>query len=135
MGVPIGMPDGVAVVRAYLAEALAARGDTVEVGTRVPNPRPPRFVRLERVGGTRVDLITDRPRIDVQCWGASEEDAADLATVVRALLLAIPGWRGSAVAYDVVEVGGPNTQPDPASGHDRVLFAVEVSLRGKRLAP
>ncbi|MEW1867044.1 hypothetical protein AB0420_02400 [Streptomyces caelestis] len=129
------MPDGVAVVRAYLLEALAARGIDVPVRTRVPSPRPPRFVRLERIGGTRVDLITDRPRIDVQCWGESEEDANDLATVVRALVLAIPGWRGTAVAYDVAEVGGPNTMPDPESGQDRVVIAVEVSLRGRPLDP
>lgn len=132
MGAPVGMPDGVAVVRAYLAEALAARGESARVVTRVPSPRPTRFVRLERVGGTRADRITDRPRIDVQCWGASDEDAHDLQQLVRALLFAMPGWRG-AVAYDVVEVGGPNTLPDPASGQPREVFAVEVSLRGRAL--
>ena len=134
MGVPIGYPDGVAVVRAYLREALVGRGDDVPVGTRVPSPRPARFVRLERVGGTRLDVVTDRPRIDVHCWGDSEESAADLAALARALLFAMPGWRG-AVAYDVAEVGGPNTLPDPDSEQPRVVFAVEVSLRGARLAP
>ncbi|CAL9592264.1 hypothetical protein SUDANB1_05249 [Streptomyces sp. enrichment culture] len=132
MAAPIGFPDGVAVVRAYLREQLVARGTDVPVGTRVPEQRPPRFVRLERVGGMRVDLVTDRPRIDVQCWGDSEESAHDLAQLARALLLAMPGWRG-AVAYDVAEVGGPNTLPDPASGQPRVVFAVEVSLRGRAL--
>ncbi|MFF3190557.1 hypothetical protein [Streptomyces misionensis] len=134
MVAPVGFPDGVAVVRAYLREALVARGDDVSVGTRVPSPRPPRFVTLERVGGTRLDVVTDRPQIDVQCWGASEEDAADLASLARSLLFAMPGWRG-AVAYNVVEIGGPNTLPDPDSGQDRVAFAVEVSLRGSLLAP
>lgn len=131
---PIGFPDGVAVVRAYLRDALAARGETAPVGTRVPNPRPSRFIRLERVGGTRLDVITDRPRIDVQCWAEDEEAAADLAKLARALLFAMPGWRG-ATAYDVAEVAGPNTLPDPESGQPRVVFAVEVSLRGARLAP
>ncbi|MGW1587321.1 hypothetical protein [Streptomyces sp. NPDC002386] len=134
MGAPVGYPDGVAVVRAYLHEALAARGDEVPVGTRVPSPRPARFVRLERVGGTRLDRITDRPRIDVHCWGDSDEAATDLAIVARALLFAMPGWRG-AVAYDVADVGGPNDLPDADSGQPRVVFAVEVSLRGRALAP
>ncbi|MFF9088652.1 hypothetical protein ACF1BE_19910 [Streptomyces sp. NPDC014991] len=134
MGAPVGFPDAVALVRAYLRDALVARGADVPVGTRVPSPRPARFVRLERVGGTRLDLVTDRPRLDVHCWGDSEESAADLAALVRALLFAMPGWRG-AVAYDVVEVGGPNTLPDPESQQPRVAFAVEVSLRGTRLAP
>jgi len=131
---PVEFPDGVAVVRAYLREQLVARGTDVPVGTRVPSPRPARFVRLERIGGTRVDRITDRPRIDVHCWGDSEESAHDLAQLTRALLLAMPGWRGVA-AYDVAEVGGPNTLPDPASGQPRVAFAAEVSLRGRPLAP
>ncbi|MCX4606991.1 hypothetical protein [Streptomyces mirabilis] len=123
-----------AIVRAYLRDALVDRGTDVPVGTRVPDPRPARFIRLERVGGARLDLITDRPRIDVHCWGDSEEAATDLAGLARALLLAMPGWRGVA-AYDVAEVGGPNTLPDPESEQPRVAFAVEVSLRGARLAP
>lgn len=132
MGAPIGFPDGVAVVRAYLREALVDRGEDVPVGTRVPSPRPARFVRLERVGGTRLDLVTDRPRIDVHCWAVDDDSAIDLAQLARALLFAMPGWRG-AVAYDVSEVGGPNTLPDPTSEQPRVVFAVEVSLRGKAL--
>lgn len=134
MGGPIGFPDGVAVVRAYLRDALVARGEDVPVGARVPNPRPARFVRLERIGGTRLDLVTDRPRIDVHCWASTEAAAMDLAQLARALLFAMPGWRG-AVAYDVAEVGGPNTLPDPESEQPRVVFAVEVSLRGRTLAP
>ena len=134
MGAPIGFPDGVAVVRAYLRDALVDRGEDVPVGTRVPSPRPARFIRLERIGGIRVDVVTDRPRIDVHCWGDSEESAHDLAQLARALLLAMPGWRGVA-AYDVGEVGGPNTLPDAESGQPRVVFAVEVSLRGRPLDP
>ncbi|MGW2742374.1 hypothetical protein [Streptomyces sp. NPDC001450] len=134
MGAPVGFPDSVAVVRAYLRDVLVDGGYDVPVGTRVPNPRPPRFIRLERIGGTRLDRITDRPRIDVHCWGESEEAANDLAGRARALLLAMPGWRG-VVAYDVAEVGGPSNLPDPESGQDRIAFAVEVSLRGARLAP
>lgn len=134
MAAPIGFPDGVAVVRAYLRDALVERGVDVPVVTRVPSPRPARFVRLERVGGARLDLVTDRPRIDVHCWGDTEEAVADLVQVVRALVLAIPGYRGVA-AYDVAEVGGPNTAPDPVSEQERASFAVEVSLRGRTLAP
>lgn len=134
MGAPVEFPDGVDVVRRYLREALVARGLDVPVRTRVPDPRPPLFVRIERVGGSRLDRVTDRPRLDVACWGPDEGAVADLVKVVRALVLAIPGWRG-AVAYDVAEVGGPNSAPDPVSGQERSSFAVEVSLRGTRLAP
>lgn len=133
MGGPIEFPDAVDVVRSYLQAALTASGLVVPVRTRVPDPRPPLFVRIERIGGSRLDRITDRPRIDVECWGPDEGAVADLVRVVRALVFAIPGWRG-AVAYDVVDVGGPNSSPDPVSGQERSSFAVEVSLRGKSLA-
>ncbi|MEU2740220.1 hypothetical protein ABZ656_33905 [Streptomyces sp. NPDC007095] len=133
MAAPVEFPDGVDVVRRYLAESFAARGDVLDVVTRVPNPRPDRFIRIERVGGSRIDRVTDRPRLDIHCWALDEESAADLVKVARALAFAIPGWRG-AVAYDVAEVGGPNTAPDPVSGQERASFAVEVSLRGKALA-
>ncbi|MEV5911064.1 hypothetical protein AB0M00_19450 [Streptomyces chartreusis] len=134
MPAPIEFVDAVDVVRRYLRDSLAARGDDVKVVTRVPSPRPPRFIRIERVGGSRLDLITDRPRLDIHCWGPDETAATDLAKVARALVLAIPGWRYVAAAYDVAEVGGPNTAPDPVSGQERASFAVEVSLRGKALA-
>ncbi|MGW2708074.1 hypothetical protein ACWC4J_03625 [Streptomyces sp. NPDC001356] len=133
MGAPILFPDGVAVVRAYLRDALVARGEDVPVRTQVPNPRPARLVRLERVGGARLDIVTDRPRIDVECWAGDEGALVDLYSLVRGLVFAMPGYRG-VVAYDVVEVGGPNTAPDPESGQPRAAFAVEVSLRGRALA-
>lgn len=133
MAAPVEFPDAVDVVRGYLREALLARGLDIPVRTRVPDPRPAQFVRIERVGGDRLDRITDRPRLDFACWGPDEGAVADLVKVVRALVFAIPGWRG-VVAYDVVGVGGPNTAPDPVSGQERSSFAVEVSLRGKALA-
>ncbi|SFK73049.1 hypothetical protein [Streptomyces pini] len=134
MGAPVGFPDAVQLVAAYLREQLAERGDPVPVVSRVPSPRPAQFVRVERVGGTQLDRITDRPRLDIACWAPDEGAAADLVQVVRALVHAIPGWRGAA-AYDVVEMGGPNLSPDPESGVPRYLFAVEVALRGRTLAP
>lgn len=134
MGAPVEFPDAVDVVRTYLSGALAARGTPVQVVTRVPESRPARFIRIERVGGTQLDRVTDRPRLAFEVWAPSEEEAADLTKVARALVFAIPGWRG-AVAYGVVDVGGPNTAPDPVSGQERGTFAVEVSLRGKALAP
>ncbi|MFI8853684.1 hypothetical protein ACIGW3_26310 [Streptomyces sp. NPDC053499] len=131
---PIAFPDGVAVVIDYLRSRLADHGWPVPVGTRVPDPRPPSFVRLERVGGTRRDLVTDGPRLTVECWGPTEEAAADLATVARALVFALPGWRGAAV-YAVADVGGPNTSPDPVSDQPRVVFSVEAEMRGAALTP
>ncbi|MFI7239666.1 hypothetical protein [Streptomyces cyaneofuscatus] len=76
--------------------------------------------------------MTDRPRLDVHCWGATEDEAADLVRVVRALAFAAPGWRGS-VIYDVAEVGGPNLLTDRETSLPKYAHAVEVSIRGVRL--
>ncbi|BDH04904.1 hypothetical protein [Streptomyces seoulensis] len=132
-GKPVEFPDAVEVMCRYLRAALAAAGLDVRVGTRVPDPRPALFVRVRRVGGSRIDRITDRPRYDIECWGPDEEQLADLVKVTRALVFAMPGWRGVA-AYDVADVGGPTPSPDPVSGQDRAAFAVEVSLRGRALS-
>ena len=126
--------DATAVYTRYLREQMLARGDTATVGTRVPSPRPARLVRVERIGGARLDRITDRPRLDIHCWAPTEEAASDLVQLVRALTFGMPGWRG-AVVYDVAEVGGPNLLPDPETDTPRYAFAVEVSIRGTELAP
>ncbi|KKZ74021.1 hypothetical protein VO63_09950 [Streptomyces showdoensis] len=124
------MPDAVAVVTGYLRTALAAAGEPVSVVSRIPSPRPDRFVRVERVGGTRATPVSDRPRLDVHAWAETEAAAADLAELVRALVHAIPGVRGGVTVYTVREVGGPQWLPDDVSGSPRYAFAVEVHMRG-----
>lgn len=88
------MPDAVAVVTAYLRDALTAHGQLVPVVSRVPSPRPPTFVRVRRLGGVQQTPVSDRPRLDVHCWAESESAAHDLAALCRALLGDIPGVRG-----------------------------------------
>ncbi|GGX01914.1 hypothetical protein [Streptomyces chryseus] len=133
MADPIGFPDSVEIYSRYVRETMANRGDPVHVGAKVPSPRPARFVRVQRIGGARLDRVTDRPRLDVHCWGTTEAQAWDLVKVVRALTFVMPGWRG-VVAYDVNEVGGPNLLEDAATSLPRYAFAVDVSLRGTSLA-
>lgn len=127
------MPDAVAVVTGYLRAALAVAGEPVPVVSRVPSPRPARFVRVERVGGMRQTVVSDRPRLDIHAWAETEAAAADLAELVRALVHAIPGVRGGVPVYTVREVGGPQWLPDPESGCPRYAFAVEIHMRGRVL--
>jgi hypothetical protein len=122
-------PDAVLVTIEYLRSVLP---DLTTV-SRVPNPRPAEFVRIERLGGTRRNLILDRPRIDVECWSDSEGAAADLAGIVRPYMLAMAGKRGDTTVYNVAEVSGPMWLPDSVSGQPRYSFAVEFSTRGTEL--
>jgi hypothetical protein len=130
MGKPvIVFPDAVLVTIQYLRSVLTG----VTVVSRIPDPRPSEFVRIERLGGIRRNLILDRPRIDVECWSKSEEGAADLAGIVRAYTLAMAGKRSATTVYDVREVSGPMWLPDDVSGQPRYSFAVEFSTRGTEM--
>lgn len=129
----IVMPDSVAVVVGYLGAALAAFGEPVPVVSRIPSPRPPSFVRVERIGGARQTVVSDRPRLDVHCWAETESAAHDLAAHVRAHLGAIPGVRDGVTVYGINEVGGPMWLPDTESSQPRYAFAVEIHMRGSVL--
>ncbi len=124
------MPDAVAVVAGYLRGALKSAGRSVPVVSRVPNPRPPAFVRVQRIGGTQQTPVSDRPRLDIHCWAESEAAAHDLAALTRALLGALPGVRDGVTVYQVKEVGGPMWLPDPDTSSPRYAFAVEAHIRG-----
>jgi hypothetical protein len=129
---PVAMPDAVAVVADYLRSRLTARGITAPVGSRVPSPRPARFVRVERIGGPQSSPVTDRPRLDVHCWGADEGDAHDLMQVCRALLGAARGPYGGTVLARPA-TGGPQYLPDRETGQSRYAFTFDVTMRGTAL--
>ncbi|WP_225987200.1 hypothetical protein [Streptomyces spectabilis] len=127
------MPDAVAVVTGYLRGALKAHGQPVPVVSRIPTPRPPAFVRVQRIGGTQQTPVSDRPRLDIHCWAESESAAHDLAALSRALLGDIPGVRGGVTVYRLSEVGGPMWLPDDKTSAARFAFAVEIHMRGRAL--
>ncbi|WAL73110.1 hypothetical protein OU787_17315 [Kitasatospora sp. YST-16] len=129
----IVMPDAVAVVTSYLRSALASRGSAVPVVSRVPPTRPPSFVRVERVGGLRATPVTDRARLDVQCWAPTEAAAHDLAALARALLDDLPGVRDGVTVYRVSEASSPMWLPDELTSTPRFAFAVEADMRGRAL--
>ena len=124
-------PDAALTVVTYLAAELADRSDTAVVRTRVPDVRPDRFVRVERLGGVRTNLVTDSAVVTVECWAATEADAAELAQLVRALIFASEGTtQGGAAVYNVTEVGGLAHLPDPDTEHQRYVFTAQIGLRG-----
>ncbi|MER5862203.1 hypothetical protein [Kitasatospora sp. NPDC002040] len=127
------MPDAVAVVTGYLRAALSAAGRPVPVVSRIPMARPPEFVRVERVGGTRATVVSDRPRLDIHAWAATESEAHDLAALVRALMDSIPGVRDEVTVYRITEVGGLQWLPDSETSSPRYAFAVEIHMRGRVL--
>lgn len=129
----VAFADAVSVVIEHLSAMLPG----VPVASRVPATRDvtfPTFVRVERLGGTRNTIVTDRPRVDIHCWADTEESAAALMARARAHAHAMAGRRGDTTVYDVREVTGPQWLPDSTSGQPRYAFAIEFSTRGKELA-
>jgi len=124
-------PDAVALVVDYLTEELDDRGDTADVLSTVPNPRPDRFVRVHRLGGPRHNLVVDAASIGVECSALTETDAHDLAQLCRALLFALASQvRDGVPVYRVEEIAGPGDLPDPDSSQPRCVFTHAVHVRG-----
>lgn len=86
MSLEVAFPDAEALCCDFLATAFVARGETVYVATKLPNPRPARSVRVSRVGGPRLNVGLDAPEILFECWASSEYESAQLATTTRALV-------------------------------------------------
>ena len=61
----------------------------VHVSTKIPRTRPAEHVRVTRAGGSRLNLILERPLLIVECWAADSVAAFDLAARAAAHLGAI----------------------------------------------
>lgn len=137
MSLPVVVfPDVQMVVVDYLTDALADRIEHyvfgVKVGTAVERPRQPVAVVVERTGGIRTLPSVDNPRVEIQVWHGTDEDAQLLALLVRALLHAMPGVvdtsTGPVTVTRVADFAGPFRSPDPLSNHPRVRLTVEVGV-------
>jgi hypothetical protein len=130
--VALEYPDAVAVVNVYLRAALVAAGRAVPVVSRIPNPRPAAFIRVQRTGGPEVMPMVDGAQVTVDCWAATDADAMDIAREARRLIKNMEGTVQSGESvHRVVEVGGPQDFPDPVSAAPRATFTVQVQIRGR----
>lgn len=103
-------------VEATLVTLLTTTG--VSVHTRVPNPRPAKFIRVSRAGGSRRNLIQDQPLVIVECWASSSVDAFAVAQDAWATLDATYNRDAS--------LSSPVWFPDPDSTQSRYQFTAEL---------
>lgn len=127
---PIVMfPDVEAWAVSFLRDALAEREEPyaqgVFVATNVPTERRDRMAIVRRDGGTRRTVVTETARLGVRVFGGSEEEASDLTTLVRALLMASPG-EGPVRRY--AEIAGPARLIEE-SGQPLRYFSAELTVR------
>lgn len=118
--------DGVAVVVAYLKGQFTAHGETAAVGSKIRDPRPPKFVKVRLMGGFRPDQGRSAPMLTFECWGPDDVVASDLGRLTEALIDAMPDLHDGCT--HVVQVGGLVNQPDPVSGSPRFVFTKQVYL-------
>jgi hypothetical protein len=87
----VTFPDVEALLTGALPSLLAARGFTVPVGTKVPNPRPARFVRLVVASGNRRNLVAAAPTVTIEGWAQTETDAWALTEAARCCVESLSG--------------------------------------------
>lgn len=124
------LPDAELWATGYVREWLADADEEAFVGNRVPDQRRPRMVIVRRDGGRSPEPARDVPRIAVRVWGATEQDATDLTSIVRAGLAAAAG---DGPCRRVEELSGPTPIPDESGQPQRYLLW-EFVLRGAEVA-
>jgi hypothetical protein len=130
-GEVILFPDVEGLLRIYILAELASRSgySDVVVATKVPHPRPARFIRILRTGGSTPNLVTDEATIVVETWSQSEVDAVHLAQLCRGLLRALDTVE-EVQFYRVDSYSAPANLPDPASAQVRYTAQYAVRVRG-----
>lgn len=109
-------------VETLLVQAFNAQPGIPEAFMDVPNPRPPKFLTVERVGGDQAD-VRDRPIVSVQVWDESRWKASETALIIADFL------RGLALIHPNVArvtVESVYNNPDPDSEQPR--YQVNTSM-------
>lgn len=127
-------PDPVDVVAAELNATFPSVSgyEKVRAGGSVPAQRPHRFVRLRAVGGVQGTVVHVTPTVAVESYADTPGDAAQLAYVAHAILLAAGrNLRMGGTPCASVEVFAlPQDLPDPTTDQARSTATYAVSLRG-----
>lgn len=122
-------PDVAAAVCTYLRTTLG-----VPTGSKVPNPRPDEFYRVQRIGGVSRSVVLDDALLVVEAWAPTDQEADDLAQLARAHLLALCSDHvGSTLLYRATDASAPALLPDPVSGSPRSTATYQVTARGVAL--
>lgn len=123
-------PDSEELFRVVLGVMVEqVTGTPVPAFTKVPNPRPPEFLVVRKVGSNLRDLVTDVPVLQIEAWALKESRADRLAQVVRSLMHWFVEINGYAI-NGTTEVVGPSLYPD-GSQHNRYTATYAPAVRGR----
>lgn len=128
---PILFPDAERLAINVLTTGLGNRPEPyaqdVYLAATEPQTRRRRQVIIRRDGGTRLDLVREAPRLTLRVWGRDQDEAADLARLVAALLGAAAD--GSTPIVRVDRITGPYRVP----GADYSLLTAALTVKGSPL--
>jgi len=128
----IEFPDVELLVADHLRDMLGAT-----VLTRLPaapGTRPTEFLLVERTGGPRATIVSDRPQVTIEAWATSKPDAHDLIQQARTRLHGLRGTHSTgSTIYRTDEAAGPAWLPDPESDTARYTFTATLHVRGSVL--
>ena len=121
---------------AALIPAIRDAVGGVEVASRVPDGRVLPFVQVRRVGGTADVPVRESVRLDVIVWAASEPEAAELGSTVRAFLWGLAGRETNGLLiYRLWEFTGPRFNDDDKTESARWWVTVEMIVRADPVVP
>ena len=113
------LPDVEAMVKPFIDGVVSP----VKVGTKVPNPRPKKYVRFWVNGGAAVNRVLERVQVTVDCWAASPTEASAMAQDIRHAFL---NDTVHALVKGVEEVTRPYPADDETSDRYRATYALLV---------
>lgn len=101
-------------LKTAIAILVDAFGSTVDVSAKMPQRPPNQFIRVNRVGGSRPNLVTDSARILIECFGPDPETVESMwATVDEAMHNAVGTVVDSVFVRGWDNVDGPTDFPHP----------------------
>lgn len=124
------LPDIELIATSFLRTHQGIINLDAGVSTELPNPIRLPYVTLQRVGGIPVESVwVDEAHIQVSCWGASKEQAFNLAATCRAALFDMQGHRDDAGYVSGIEdltglMSMPDDSADPTLA--RYVFGLAV---------
>lgn len=96
----------------------------VHASLSIPDPRPKRFITVERVGGETTGVI-GTPLFEIQCWGTDRNTARDLARSVEQSLRIFAQETSTVGSIDIQSTVN---QPDPVSGQGRYVITCQLHV-------
>lgn len=102
------------------------------VGTKLPEPKPPLFVRVVAAGGVPQTIVSDAFTVVVEVYAVKESAAQRAAAQVLARITSAGrrGRLGSVVCHSVGVAGLPQNFPNPnVPGYARYTMTLAPVLR------